>query len=163
MMITRMITSMTKITVWTARCTMTTRRRLLLGINFSSLYLAGEFSSSIKMGKDCEYFPLFSVKLPLLMNKYEFPRDIICYGLYIEMVTIIKGESCVSISVYEDKDRTLYIMYVLLTVASDHTLTSIVYLRRVSFKYFHQNTEIILFSPFNIGRKYLNLFKIDSF
>ena len=45
------------------------------------------------------------------------------------MVTIVKGESCVSISIYEDKDRTLYIMYVLLTVASDHTLTSIVYFR----------------------------------
>ena len=78
------------------------------------------------MGKDCQYFPLFSVKLPLLMNPYEFPRDIICYGLSIEMVTIIKGESCVSISIYEDKDRTLYIMYVLLTVAGDHILTSIV-------------------------------------
>ena len=48
-------------------------------------------------------------------------------SILIEMVTIIKGESCVSISIYEDKDRTLYIMYVLLTVASDHTLTSIVY------------------------------------
>ena len=59
-------------------------------------------------------------------------------SILIEMVTIIKGESCVSISIYEDKDRTLYIMYVLLTVASDHTLTSIVYFPRVGFekKYF---------------------------
>ena len=86
------------------------------------------------------------------MNPYEFPRDIICYGLYIEMVTIIKGESCVSISIYEDKDRTLYIMYVLLTVASDHTLTSIVYFQREGFKkeYFRSNTDILLLSPFNI-------------
>ena len=99
------------------------------------------------------------------MNPYEFPRDIICYGLYIEMVTIIKGESWVSITIYEDKDRTLYIMYVLLTVASDDTLTSIVYFLREGPKkgYFYSNRYIPLLSPFNIRREYLNLFKIDSF
>ena len=127
------------------------------------------FSSSIKirkeLGKIENIFAHFPWGFPLLMNPYEFPRDIICYGLYIEMVTIVKGESCVSISIYEDKDRTLYIMYVLLTVASDHTLTSIVYFRfrRVRFGLFPSKYRDPSFLPFNIRREYLNLFKIDSF
>ena len=56
-------------------------------------------------------------------------------------------------------------MYVLLTVASDDTLTSIVYFLREGPKkgYLYSNRDIPLLSPFNIRREYLNLFKIDSF
>ena len=85
-------------------------------------------------------------------------------SMLIEMVTIIKGESCVSISVYEDKDRTLYIMSVLLTVASTVVITHFYCrLSEGGLQVFPLKYRDPSFPPFNIRREYLNLFKIDSF